>query len=184
MPRAFELKTDTPKNQKIQKGIFIMASTFAAALMMGSFGLISAGNAENNSLPTLVQPVSAAPVESIEDRMITVTAEVAYDYDMIEPETAALTSFTLPVYFADGDDRLSQEAEVAIAAFADEALMNGAMHMSVSSNIAPRTRATQMLASARAENILTSLTELGMPERLLALDDFHSDVPVVTAGLN
>lgn len=184
MSRAFELKTGTPKNQKAHKGTFIMASTFAAALMMSSFGMPSAGNAETTPLPPLVQHVSSAPVEPIEDRLITVTAEVTYDYDMIEPETAALTSFTLPVYFGDGDDRLSQEAEVAIAAFADEALMNGAMHMSVSSNTAPRTGATQMLASARAENILASLTELGMPERLLALDDFHSDVPVVTASLN
>lgn len=184
MSRAFELKTDTPKKQKTHKGTFVMASTFVAALMMGSFGMTSAGNAETSSLPTLVQHVSTAPVEPIEDRMITVTAEVTYDYDMIEPETAALTSFTLPVYFADGDERLSPEAEVAIAAFADEALMNGAMHMSVSSNTAPRTQATQILASARAENILTSLTELGMPERLLALGDFHSDAPFETAGLN
>lgn len=184
MSRAFELKTGTPQNQNDRKGSFMMASTFAAALMMGSFGMTSAGNAETNSLPPIVQHVSTAPVEPIEDRMITVTAEVTYDYDMIEPETAALTSFTLPVYFADGDERLSPEAEVAIAAFADEALMNGAMHMSVSANTAPRTQATQILASARAENILASLTELGMPERLLALGDFHSDAPFETAGLN
>ena len=181
MSRTLEFKTGSIGSQKISKETIIMAGALVAALLVSALSVTGPANAETGSPQTNVQ---RSVLEPIDARLITVTAEVAYDYDMIEPETAALSSFTLPVYFADGDDRLSNEAEIAIAAFADEALMNGAMHMSLTMGDAPRTRATQMLATARAENILTSLTDLGLPERLLALDDFHSDVPVVTAGLN
>lgn len=184
MSRAFDLETSTKSRQKFGPRTVAMAGAFGAALLLGALTVTGSANADTNSPQTISHHVSVEPFEPIENRLITLTAEVTYDYDMIEPETAALTSFTLPVYFADGDERLSREAEVAIAAFADEALMNGAMHMSIFSNVAPRTGATQMLASARAENILASLTELGMPQRLLALDDFHADLPVVTAGLN
>lgn len=181
MAHAFGLKTSTQNSGKISRDNFLMAGAFAAALMVSALSVTGSASAETKSPQTIGQHTFEEPIEN---RMITVTAEVMYDYDMIEPEMAALTSFTLPVYFADGDDRLSDDAEIAIAAFADEALMNGAMHMSLSWDNAPRTRSTQMLASARAENILTSLTDLGLPERLLSLDDFHSDALMVTAGLN
>lgn len=184
MSRTTNMKMGTKGRPKISKETFLMGSAFAAALMVSAFSVTGTANAGPQSSQPAAQHMVQGPVEPIENRMITVTAEVAYDYDMIEPETAALTSFSLPVYFADGDERLTPEAEIAIAAFADEALMNGAMHMSVMANKAPHTRAAQILASARAENILISLNELGMPERLLALDNFHADAPVITAGLN
>jgi len=79
------------------------------------------------------------------------------------------TSFTVPVYFALDDASVSPDAQLVLAAFADEAAAAPNVSITVSSHgIGQDEGAT--LGNMRAINVFDALSTLGIPDRVMALE--------------
>jgi hypothetical protein len=74
----------------------------------------------------------------------------------------------LPVYFAPGDTRPSEEAQLALAALADEAAVNASVLLTVTAT--DRDGVSAQLQDARAVSVFNTLSTLGVPMRAIALD--------------
>lgn len=79
----------------------------------------------------------------------------------------------LPVYFAPGDTRPSEKAQLALAALADEAAVNAAALLTVTAT--NRADVTAQLQDARAVSVFNMLSTLGVPMRAIALDLLEDD---------
>ncbi|PCJ70298.1 MAG: hypothetical protein COA62_06755 [Rhodobiaceae bacterium] len=141
----------------ISRTIFALAATLA---------LLSApAGAATTSTKVSAEAVAARPASIL----ITVQlSPVAHAIAYQDPDISSGNVPHLPIYFAPGDTRPSEEAQLALAALADEAAVNASLLLTVTAT-GSNGISTDM-QEARAVSVFNMLSTLGVPMRAMALD--------------
>jgi outer membrane protein OmpA-like peptidoglycan-associated protein len=158
------------------------------ALVAGAFmptGAIAqpAAAAPGHLLTCASAPMEAAAAESIEQRAVTVSAEIAPAFDS-EFEDGPREKVSMPVYFKPGGSDMTPEAREALSAFADEVLTEGSARIAISAAPSFMPALYGETATQRASAVLDTLIELGVPASMISLEPLDSERTVPTATLS
>jgi len=140
-------------------------AVIAIAAAFPLFGALAGVSVAETLFPTTLMDEELAPASVTLTLQTGETGSLAHQIGYLEDGT----SFTVPIYFALDDTSISYEAQLVLAAFADEASVAPNVSITVSSHgYGQHEGAT--LGDMRAVNVFDALNTLGIPDRVMALE--------------